>query len=250
MKKIAKILTFFSLVVLLTMLGCKKDDTTSVNPQTVDTGTFKAYINNVQVNSIYTVEILTGDTVRIGWNYTGKSSFEIKLNGEPFSSNVTGQVNIPVTSNLTFIFLIQEIEQKTKVVITATTLPPPPTRLDTLCGDWQLVKQYVRFGQVGPLHEVILQSCEKCDTLRLKKDGWCYLLQGVEPCFPNLGHILTQGTYTLSPDGKKIISGSAPSDIDTLTYTKMVLHDTIPGAGSRYDDSYFWYTKYAYAKKK
>ena len=131
MKKIGFLLLglFLLFVFMMFIAGCKKDSkvTPQPPPPVVDTVTLTAFANAQMItnSTSYAIEILKGDTLHLSWNYTGEIPFEIKLNGEHFSSDVFGRIDVQVNSDLLFTFLIKGTEQKAKIAITAKASPKP-----------------------------------------------------------------------------------------------------------------------------
>lgn len=244
-----RLMSFFSLIMTIFMVpGCKKDET-----KPIDTGntTVIPYIKSFIATP---ATVNPGNSSKLSWNVIADSC---KLVTEADTLNVkdSGTYTTPaLNSNKLYEILGYGHDASTKskisksLTVLVSVVNPPPTQLDKLCQDWQMTARFTRFGQVGPLYPIDLQICEKEDTTRYTKSGWCYVLQGAIPCDSNAGHIWTQGTYKLSPDGKKLTSGPT-YDIDSLTTTIMILHDTIPGVGTRWDDLYIWYARYATKKK-
>jgi len=99
--------SLLALCIFTIVAGCKKDPIDLPQPPPSDSLILKLSLNGVQVLNTYSLEIGNGDKVCLVWEYTGKTPFQILMNGQHFSERLKGDTSVTVSESLIFRFTVQ-----------------------------------------------------------------------------------------------------------------------------------------------
>jgi hypothetical protein len=118
---------FVLFTILVATESCKKEDSSGTqNPPPPKTSSLKVTLNGMQVVNKFSLQVYSGDTIILTWNYIGSSTFMVLANGVPFSDQHYGDTSLTVTGSLSFNFTVQGVFQAQQVIVTLKPEFPLP----------------------------------------------------------------------------------------------------------------------------